>query len=159
MSNPYSLRQSVEGYYFVTEKGDEYFAYFTPFSLMDADGQLVETFSFGFECKRSASSNRLQYDERAKLTLVQIIKAYFETNGENALLYICINNDGRARQRNITFNSWFSELGEGFEKYRSDGRTKKLCFYSTIFVKASNTEKQKFIDAFYYTIDYWFPED
>jgi hypothetical protein len=156
LSSLYNLQQFKEGYKFTNNKGDEYYAYFTPFSLKTPEDEVIETISFGFECKRFGSQKRQVYDERTKLTIIHIIHNYFKVNGDNALLYICLNNDGKARQRNVTFNRWFTELGQGYERHKSKIETERLNFYSSILVKKSNTKKKKFIDAFNYTIDFWF---
>jgi hypothetical protein len=157
--NLYNLRQFKEGYKFVNNSGDEYYAYFTPFTLKYSENETIETVSFGFECKRHDSSKRQVYDEYTKLTIVHVINEYFNKNGDNALLYICLNIDGKARHRNITFNKWFRELGQEYERYKSKTETEQLNFFSSILIKKDNQQKEKFTKAFEFTIDFWFPNN
>jgi hypothetical protein len=155
----YNLQQFKEGYKFINNSGDEYYAYFTPFTLKSSDNEIIETVSFGFECKRSDPEKRQVYDEKTKLTIIYIINEYFKKNGDNALLYICLNNDGKARHRNITFNKWFRELGQDYERYKSKIETEQLNFFSSILVKKDNRQKEKFINVFEVTINFWFPNE
>ncbi|SEL98592.1 hypothetical protein SAMN05216436_10173 [bacterium A37T11] len=75
------------------------------------------------------------------------------------MLYLCLNIDGKARYRNIIFNRWFRELGDGFEQHKSKIETNKLDFYSSLLVKSNNPIKNSLIQAFHFTIDFWFPEE
>jgi hypothetical protein len=92
------------GYKFVTFSGDIYVAYFTEFILLDTAEQDVPIVSFGFTRKRADEGQRHGHDIKVKYTIIQIIKDFFNDQSENVFLYICINNDGRARNRQITFN-------------------------------------------------------
>ncbi|RYE19888.1 MAG: hypothetical protein EOP45_11925 [Sphingobacteriaceae bacterium] len=157
MSNLYSLFPDGQGYRFKNAVGDEYYAYFTPFTLQTEDNIPYETMSFGFECKRVNPDKKQIYDERTKQTIAHIIKDYFDQNGDDALLYICLTNDGKARHRNIIFGKWFKELGNEYERHRSKIETQDLDFFSSILVKSNNPKKKKIVNAFHYTIDFWFP--
>jgi hypothetical protein len=154
----YKLIPFKEGYKFINSSGDEYYAYFTPFTLQASETATVETFCFGFECKKLNPGSRQVYDEATKITIANIIKNYFESSEENAILYVCLNNDKMARHRNVIFGKWFSEFGKGYERHKSKIETEKLDSYSSIIVKENNPNKQAFINAFHFTIDYWFPQ-
>ncbi len=159
MSNLYNLYPVEAGYTFTTVNGDKYFAYFTPFTLQTKNYTEIETVSFGFECKRANPYSKQIYDSATKNTIVHLIKDYFSNKGEGALLYICLNNDEKGRHRNIIFSTWFNELGQGFERYKSKVETENLGFFSAIIIKENNPNMRNLISAFYFTIDYWFPEE
>lgn len=159
LSSLYSLSPSKGGYIFTNTAGDGYYTYFTPFTLQAKDTAPIETVSFGFECKRVNPDKRQVYDDKAKRTIVHIIKNYFDKSNGNALLYICLNSDGKARHRNIIFGKWFKELGQGYERHKSKVETENLDFFSSILVKVDNPKKKSIINAFHFTIDYWFPQE
>jgi hypothetical protein len=157
-----SARYDVEiladgaGYKFITSQGDIYIAYFTEFILLDPLEEEISVVSFGFDCKRAqVKKKRQHYDDMVKHTIIHIIETFFYDQSENALLYICMNNDGKARNRHIAFNKWYIEFSEGFEKHNSSQALGKLDFYGSILIKKNNPNKRKLIDSFYFTINYW----
>lgn len=156
-----SARYDVEiladgaGYKFITSSGDIYVAYFTEFVLLDPSEQEVSVVSFGFNCSRADENKRRSYDNRIKRTIIHIIETFFYDQNDNAILYLCINNDEKARNRHITFCKWYNEFGESFEKHSSSEVHGKLGFYSSILFKKKNPNKQKLIDSFYFTINIW----
>ena len=115
----------------------------------------VPVVSFGFTCKRANEERRLRYDERVKHTIIHLVREFFSTQNAKAILYMCINNDGKARNRNITFNKWYNALTEDIEKHDSLESHGKLDFYCSILIEKSNPNKQKLIASFYFTINYW----
>ena len=155
-----SARYEVEippdgaGYKFTTSSGDIYIAYFTEFILLDPSEQEISVVSFSFNRKR-ADEKRQRHDNKVKHTIIHIIKEFFNEQTENAILYICMNSDGKARNRQITFNGWYNEFSEDFEKHNSSEAHGKLGFYGSILFKKNNPSKQKLIDSFYFTINYW----
>jgi len=157
LSSPYEFEKlkNGAGYKFVTSSGDIYIAYFTEFVLLDQSERDISVVSFGFNCKRADEEKRQHFDEKVKQTIIYIIKEFFDEQGENAILYMCMNNDGKARDRHIIFNRWFNEFKEGFEKHNSSEVNGKLGFYGSILLKKGNPDKQKLIDSFYFTINYW----
>ncbi|RKR85685.1 hypothetical protein BDD43_5956 [Mucilaginibacter gracilis] len=159
MLSLYKIYPEKEGYRFTTTNGDEYYAYFTPFTLQTPYHTTTDIVSFGFECKRRNAQTKPLYDECTARTIVHIINNYFKLNGDNALLYICLNNDDFARHRNLIFGKWFNEFGRGYERHKSDAITGEMNFYSSILIKEDNPEKIKLIEAFYFTINYWFPNE
>lgn len=141
------------GYQFTTSDGDVYIAYFTEFTLIDSGQNEILATSFGFANKAGNSGHR--YDVKIKNTIVHLIKEFFENQDDAAILYICINNDGRERNRHITFGRWFNEMNSEFERYSSLGEHAKAGFYSSIIFKSTNQRRLKLIEAFYFTIAYY----
>lgn len=157
MSSRYEFEKlsNGAGYKFITSSGDIYIAYFTEFVLLAPTGNDLVVLSFGFTCKRSDNKKHQHYDIKVKQTIIFIIKEFFEEQNENAILYICINNDEKARNRQITFNSWFNEFNVDLEKHNSHESLGSLGFYSSILFKRNNPNKQNLIAAFYFTLEYW----
>jgi len=144
-----------DGYRFITTSGDIYITYFTEFTLLDPSGEDITAMSFGFTCNRADEEKRQHYDSKVKHTLIDIIQTFFNKQDENAILYFCMNNDGKARNRQITFNRWFLEFSENIEKHNSSDAHGKLGFYGSILFKKDNLRKQKLIESFYFTLNYW----
>lgn len=157
MSSPYKLEKldNGSGYKFVTSSGNVYTAYFTDFTLLDPSADELSVISFGFYCERFDEGENLRHDSRIKQTIIFIVEAFFNEQPENAVLYICVNSDGKARNRQITFSSWFNQFSKDIEKYDAPQALGDLDFYGALLLRKDNPHKQKMIDAFYFTIDYW----
>jgi Family of unknown function (DUF6169) len=157
--HPYKFTISPDrlGYEFSTANGIGYVVYFNEFFLMDRDMQDVCLYSFGFDYKAS-SSNRIEYDRKIKDTVIFILQDFFRQRNEDAIIYICQNNDSKSRGRSKLFDNWFLEFSDTFEKYDSEELYNRYHFYSSIIASKYNPVKQKLIDAFYFTISYWLKE-
>ncbi|AYL96369.1 DUF6169 family protein [Mucilaginibacter celer] len=141
-------------YRFTTSSGILYNAYFTEFTLIDPDENEIKVVSFGFTCKETISTKRY-YDSKVKHTIVYIINHFFETQPDDAVLYMFMTNDGKARNRHVTFNNWYHELNNNLEKHSSSSELGKKGFYASILFKTNNPQKKRLISSFYFTIDYW----
>lgn len=155
MSAHYDVVKADDGssYQFTTTSGITYVAYFTEFTLMEANGDELQAISFGFTCDRLYGVKR--HDGRVRPTIVHIIEEFFDAQPDDALLYMCMDNDGRGRNRHITFGRWFKEVDGALEKHSFASKDPQEGFYSSIIIKSNNPQKQRMIDAFYYTINYW----
>jgi hypothetical protein len=120
------LLSDGSGYQFTTSGGDIYIAYFTEFTLIDSDQNEILATSFGFVNKGAGKSHR--YDVKIKNTIIHLIMEFFENQDDAAILYICINNNGRERNRHITFGRWFNEMNNDFERYSSLGSMQRRVF-------------------------------
>ena len=155
MSVRYNIERAADGasYTFQTTSGITYFAYFTEFALLEADEQEVNVVSFGFTCD---SFNPIQrHDTKVKQTIIHIVNEYFKSKPDAAVLYMCMNNDGKGRNRHVTFSRWFNESESELEKYDFASKNTGGGFYSSIILKSANPDKEKLIAAFYFTIHYW----
>lgn len=72
-----------------------------------------------------------------------------------ALLYLCMNQDGKAKSRHITFGRWFKEAADELEKHDAPQESSTQGFYCSIILKSFDPNKQRFLDAFYFTLEYW----
>ncbi|PWK79975.1 hypothetical protein LX99_00436 [Mucilaginibacter oryzae] len=143
-----------EEYRFTTSSGDLYIAYFTEFVLLDPSGTEIKVLSFGFTRKQAIETKK-RYDSKVKHTIVFIINHFFEKQPDDAVLYMCMTNDGKARNRNVTFNNWYHELNSNLEKHSSSSELGRGGFYASILFKVNNPNKRRLISSFYFTIDYW----
>jgi len=160
LPNPYSVTSSGSEYEykFITGSGDHYVAYFSYFTLLSgADGE-IEVFSFGFLRENFTQPLPDRIDPRIRATIQYIIADFFKKNGQSAIVYICDQADGKARQRSLLFSRWFSELSDTYIKCDSHARYAEFDFYSSIIIPNTNPDKGKLVDAFYYTLRYWMSE-
>jgi len=155
LSARYEIAPGDDGasYRFTTISGLTYIAYFTEFFMMNEDQEEITTYSFGFTCDRMEDIQR--HDTRVKQTIIYIIQDFFDNQPEDVLLYMCMTDDGRARNRHIAFGRWFRDVNESLEKHNFTYRDDNSEFYSSILLKTTNPNKKRFIDAFYFTNQYW----
>jgi hypothetical protein len=160
LSNHYDLSSTPDGkaYQFITNKGERYVAYFTEFVLQAPDGKDIVIPSFGFEKQTITSSKGEGYDDRVKATILFIIQEFFEKNPDNGVLYLCYNNDGKARNRHITFGKWFRELDAAYEKFDSPVAYRSAGLYSSLITSKMSERTAQLKTAFYFTIEYWMAE-
>ena len=157
MSARYEINRNEDGnsYQFITSSGNTYIAYFTEFILQDKNNNEILTVSFGFSCKLGNEQKPQRHDTKIKQTIIYIINGFFKAQPADAILYLCMNQDGRAKNRHITFDRWFKEAGEDLEKYDAPNKSAGHNFYCSIIIKSANPDKQKFVDAFFYTLEFW----
>ena len=156
MLSPYNISASSDkkSYEFETSSGDLYLAYFTEFSLTKPDGSELLIVCFGFSCHKAFTPTpvKIKYDPKIELTIVFLINSFFKKNDENAILYLCLNNDEKAKYRHRTFNRWFKNLDKDFIKHQIIAND----FYGSILLQKSNPFKEEIISAFKYTVNiYW----
>ncbi len=155
--NHYDLSLTADGkaYQFTTDTGEVYIAYFTEFTLGNTNGEDIIITSFGFEKSTASKNEKERYDAKVKATIQFIIKEFFDKFPDSGVLYLCLNNDERARNRHITFSKWFHELGDAYEKYDSPSIYREDGFYSSLVLKSLSSRKKELREAFYHTIEYW----
>jgi len=157
----YNWIETAEGYRFSTIFDLDYLVYFTDFYLENpATNDDFKSYSIGVTCKQNNSFSISRKDELIKHTVVAIIHHFFTKKSDDAVLYICINSDGNARERKITFGRWFHEAGDSsFEKHDSRRGYAKYGFYSSLIIKKNSKNREAAISSFYHTIDNWFGEN
>ena len=101
---PYNFQQADDAtYYFKTDYGLKYRAYFIEFPAT-----FYKLYSFSFEKEKGIAP----YDSRVKDTIITILVDFFKT--ENYILgYTCDVTDGRERARKRLFDSWFKQENDG----------------------------------------------
>ena len=157
MSSRYELAEDGLTYKFTTASGDLYIAYFTEFILTTKDGGELCIPMFGFERKslHLLQETKIHFDEKVKNTLQYLIREFFRVNPEQGFVYICSQDGGKQRARHVTFSRWFNDLGESYAKYDSPEQYNVDTFYSSLIVLNANTNKEKYVNAFFHTIEIW----
>lgn len=142
----YEYSISEGRYYFETESGIKYFAYFLDLSEY---GPNLYTFSFekveptGIEGTRKAAPGKDVLD-----TICQILSDFFQKKA-NAMLFVCDSTDGRAEGRRRLFSLKFASVNDGsFEKIDWDGNTDYYSVYSSIIFRKDNPNKDRLLEAF-----------
>lgn len=104
LPHPYNIIRGEDStYYFETDKGLKYSAYFIEFPAT-----IHKLYSFSFEKKEGEGS----HDIRVKDTIMCILQDFFKN--ENYILgYTCDVSDGRELARKKLFNRWFEEANNG----------------------------------------------
>ncbi len=152
MLSPYSIITSDcdRNFSFQTSLGDVYFVYFTEFCLTKRNGQVLMVISFGFSC--TEKSLKTTYDPRIKSTICFILKSFLERNKDEAIVYLCLNNDGKAQYRHRIFNQWFTSFHNVYDKHEIILND----FYASIIHLSTNQRKEEIIDSFEYTVKIFF---
>ena len=98
--HPYKFRKADDAtYYFQTDNGLKYKAYFIEFPAT-----FYKLYSFSFE----KEEGRAPYDSRVEDTIITILSDFFDS--ENYVLgYTCDVTDGREMARKRLFNRWFQQ--------------------------------------------------
>ena len=102
--HPYNFSKGEDSsYYFETEKGLKYSAYFIEFPAT-----IHKLYSFSFEKEEGSGA----HDARVRDTIMCILQDFFKN--ENYILgYTCDVSDGREMARKRLFNRWFEEANDG----------------------------------------------
>ena len=102
--HPYDFQKAEDAvYYFETENGLKYKAYFIEFS-----SSFYKLFSFSFDKEEGFGA----YDPRVKDTIVSVLRDFFDV--ENHVLgYTCDVTDGREMARKRLFDRWFEQENDG----------------------------------------------
>jgi len=105
LSARYEINRNKDGtsYHFIISSGNTYIAYFTEFTLQDEIGTEVQALIFGFSCKLANEEKPQRYDIKIRTTIIYIVKEFFGTQPKDTILFLCMNRDGKAKNRHITF--------------------------------------------------------
>ncbi len=103
--HPYDfLKEGDSTYYFNTDNGLKYKAYFVEFSA-----SFYKLFSFSFDKEEGGGA---PFDPRVKDTIISVLRDFFDT--ENYVLgYTCDVTDGKEMARKRLFDRWFEQENDG----------------------------------------------
>lgn len=99
---PYQFFKTESEYYFYTENGIKYTAYFNRQYGIES----CPVFEFGFS-KNNVQKSKL--DLRVRETIKHILLDFWN-NYDNVILFVCDSSDGRSAARMRLFNKWYCEL-------------------------------------------------
>ena len=103
MLHPYDfLKQDDANYYFETDNGLKYHAYFIEMPSISS------LYSFSFE-KESGDS---YHDTRVRDTIISIMTDFFQSDYP-ILGYTCDTSDGKHKARQRLFRMWYNKFNDG----------------------------------------------
>ena len=144
--HPYKYTIFEDRYYFKTESGIEYFAYF-----LDLSSYGPNLYTFSFErvipsCRDVA--HKPMPGKNVLDTICQILSDFFRKE-TNAMLFVCDSTDGRAEGRRRLFSRKFESVNDGsYEKIDRNGNTAYYSVYSSIIFRKDNPNKAILLEAF-----------
>jgi len=145
LSNLYELTSTNEGFQFTNIYGDFYTVYITVYFLKNPkdndEDEYINTYMFGFNCKRTVKAYPNRFDEKTKRTILSVFKKFVSDYPNDAFVYLCDDKDGMARNRRITFGSWFNETNMDHERQQSHVKYNGSTWYSCIIVKSATFDR------------------
>jgi hypothetical protein len=84
-----------------------------------------------------------------------MIDQVFGQQPEHAVMYICVDKDGRGKTRQAAFERWFGHVENPIESYDAPEGCERNGYYSSMLIKPENPEQSQYISAFYHTIKYY----
>ena len=144
--HPYKYTISEGRYFFITESGIEYFAYF-----LDLSDYGPDLYTFSFERVDPSGQDGTQRPTPGKDvldTICKILSDFFQKK-TNAMLFVCDSTDGRAEGRRRLFSRKFESVNDGsYVKIDRNGTTEYYSVYSSIIFRKDNPNKERLLDAF-----------
>lgn len=151
MSLRYSFIVSEDGSYkFTTDSGHHYLIYFSESYLPDLEGNSHTLYNIGFSRNGNHSNNSFidKYDGKIRNTITFILNDLLIKNEHQVLIYFCFGDDGYARHRKITFNTWSKYLVSDVEKHDSVIRYENANIYGSLLIMKDNPLKRLILNAF-----------
>lgn len=142
---PYRVWQTQEDshFYFQTDTGIQYDIVFSPdTSIINSGAYTIDIVNRQFVAS--------PVDTKLKQTITAIVEEFFETNGNETMLYITETGDGKQMFRNRLFVRWFNLYNQN-EKYiirTAEGKMDGDDNFMAIFVRKDNPRSQYVIEVF-----------
>lgn len=109
----------------------------------------IPVFEFNIKVLNVVDSIGQPYDERIELTIVNILRAFFEDN-KNSLIYVCDNLDNRQQVRYRKFDMWFKKSKTDLiEKYDIDFSVYDIQILASLIVHVQNPDKDLLVRLFF----------
>ncbi len=150
LTSPYKVYRGKEGtsVVFLSENEVRYKVAFYQDTVL-FDGLTVSYFSLSSPDWSSRSKH--MSDPNIRETVFQIMKNFL-TRNDQALLYICEGNDGRARYRHKLFDLWFSQVDKAlegqFSKYSVEHHAEGTSVYGGMVCRSDNPLHGQYVDEF-----------
>ena len=146
LRNPYEVVGSADGlsYFFVTDSGHHYRAYFLEMRSYVPSFQNV--FAFNLE---PVEYSPHPPDRRIAATVAFIVSCFFN-HVENGLLYICDTSDGKGLFRKRLFDYWFRIYNDGRAvKFDAESQTPDCHISSSRILLKENKAGDKIVRDYY----------
>lgn len=150
MLHPYRLQEKDKlTYQFITDLGISYLIYFLDYSYMFDDYPLIAKRIYTFNIDVVDSNlNQLTNDERIGLTVVEVIRLFFE-EFNNVAIYICDSVDNRQLARKRKFDLWFWKYNDGsIVKEDELALVEGVKIYNTLLLHRDNEYFDEILQAF-----------
>ena len=140
MLHPYPLQEKNKlTYQFITDQEATYLIYFLDYSYMFDDYPLIAEHIYTFNIDMiDGDAERLMHDERIGLTVVEVIRLFFQ-EFNNVAVYICDSLDNRQLARKRKFDLWFWKYNDG-SMVKEDGLAivEGVEIYNTLLLHKKN---------------------
>lgn len=150
MLHPYPLKGNDKlTYQFTTDQGVSYLIYFLDYSFMFEDYPLIakRVYTFNIDVIDN-NAHQLLTDERIGLTVVEVIRLFFEEYN-NVAIYICDSIDNRQLARKRKFDLWFWKYNDGnIIKEDELAIIEGVKVYNTILLHKENEHINEILQAF-----------
>ena len=150
MLHPYPLQEKDKlTYQFITGQGILYVVYFLDYSYMFEDYPSIAKRIYTFNIDViDGNINRLLNDERIGLTVVEVIRLFFE-EFNNVAIYICDSVDNRQLARKRKFDLWFWKYNDGsIIKEDELALVEGVKIYNTLLLHRDNEHFDDILQAF-----------
>lgn len=150
MLHPYHLQEKDKlTYQFITSQGIAYLIYFLDYSYMFDDYPLIAKRIYTFNIDViDGNEKRLRNDERIGLTVVEVIKLFFE-EFNNVAIYICDSLDNRQLARKRKFDLWFWKYNDGSVIKEDElALVEGVKIYNTLLLHKDNKYFDNILQAF-----------
>ena len=144
--SPYEVVGSSDGlsYFFITDSGHHYHAYFLEMKYYIPSFQNV--YAFNLEPEEETPH---PIDLRIAITVATLIRKFFNLVN-NGIIYICDTTDGKGKLRKLLFDKWFRLFNNGRAvKYDAEAQTPDYCVNASLILLASNTDHDRIVSDFY----------
>ncbi len=136
-------------YVFYTDEGLEYSsAFFEYTETFFQYGPPIEGLLFEFSFGTKVPVKGLKPDPRIKETVVQLLHNFSLENPYSAVAYVCDNEDGKARGREILFRRWFAAYNteEGNPIHHESLQVRSnSSLTANLFIRNDNPGKREFL--------------
>jgi Family of unknown function (DUF6169) len=150
LQNPYKLKENDDySYEFLTDQSIKYLVYFIDYNFMFYQyPSLAENiYTINIDVLEGDIEFTIE-DERIGITVIEIFKIFFR-NIENAVIYICDNNDNRHFTRKRKFDFWFNKYNSG-SILKEDGIAiiEEIEILNSLLVSENHPKVDEIINAF-----------
>ncbi len=148
---PYKVTIFKPDYYsFITDSGDKYICYFSPYDFYFKDYPKIASKVFDFNItKKNSAKKSFGTDKRIADTVISIVSVFLLSK-INAVVYLCDLSDGKASVRARKFKTWFSYYKQSSEilQLNVDIEQGDQKIYTALLVHRKNKLRFEFIKAF-----------
>ena len=113
------------------------------------DNSFIRSGAFQF-CINVEEGGRSPRDEKLQKTIVAIVEEFFESNGNNVMLYLCETGDGKQKFRNRLFLGWFNTYAhrDRYVVRSAEGKMEGIDNFAALFIRLTNPQIDDILEEF-----------